>query len=289
MITYAYNEDLSILEGIVQKRLCYLKCINPLYYIAFNNLIQIGKRSNAGIFVDANNWFDLENRTREINIQFTAKINKNFNFEDKELLPKYRNQNNKFDFKLSIKYYEKLFSKQIFEIRTYLKKGVDTKVHYSFFDEYIDAKGKEKYTSYKLMPKPLRSLQIKLIYFYRFLMIKLKRRTHLRTGKHKFYKTYNDYSNHEQYIFQNSQTMLVDSLKKNILDMHRSFNEVEIDEYLKKLEDSIRRNYDFAYSCIMHNFKKEAYERARPWMQMLFDWEDTEKKPILPRLEDIDI
>jgi len=292
MLSHFKDKELKELEEIVQNRFFYLKRINFFYDIAFNNLIEIGKRSYGGIFHDARERFDLDNRQKEIKKYFIDKINERFSFEDKELFPKHQNKKDKYDFKLSINYYEDLFAKELIKIKSYLDKGVDTKVHYSFFDEYVDAKGQEKHTSYKLLPEPFRSLQIRLIYFYRFLMIKLKRRTHFRTGKHEFYKTYNEYSNHKKMIFERSQTMSVAALKKEVFQIHISLNEVEVDRFLNQLEDAIRSSYNSAHISIMHDFKKqayEAYEKDRPYIAFLYNWEDPEEKLSLPRMENIDI
>ena len=120
-------------------------------------------------------------------------------------------------------------------------------------------------------------------------MIKLQKRTHFRTGKHEFYKTYNEYSNHKKMIIEYSQTISVDALKKEVFQIHKSLNEVEVGRFLNQLEDAIRSSYNLAHIRIMRDFKKQAFERARPYMQLLYNWEDPEEKSSLPMMENIDI
>ena len=282
------KKRLKELEWIVKNRLFYLKRLQILFDIAHENLMAIGNRSYHGIFRDSENWLDLGKRKDDIRKYYVESIKERFRFWDKHFYPKHRDENGRFNMQLSLEFYENLFCNQIIKIQKFLKKGVDTKVKYSFFDEYIDAKGNEKHRSYKLLPEPFRHIQIRLIYFYRFIMIKLKRRTNYRTGKHKFYETYNDYSNHKVNIFKDSELMRVDRLEDRIRQRH-IFNEIDIDKFLNQLEYAVRTSYDYSYSKIIYNFQKEAYDRARPYMQFLYRWNDPEEKLELTTIENIKI
>ena len=288
------EKRLKELEWIVKHRLFYLNRLEILFNIAHENLMNIGKRSYGGIFHELENWLDQGKRKDDVSEHFFENVKKEFRFMDKEKYPKHRDENGKFSMQLSLEFYENLFCNQIIKTQKFLKKGVDTKVKYSFFDEYIDAKGNEKYRSYKLLPEPFRHVQIRLIYFYRFIMIKLKRRSHYIThdklGKTPMLpKNYNDYSNHKKFVFKYSETTKIDTLENTIRQCHISFDEIEIDKFLNRLEEVIRVNYDYSHRRIMHNFKMEAYNRALPDMQFLYKWEDPEEKRELPTIENINI
>ena len=66
MLSHFKDKELRELEEIVQNRFFYLKRINSLYDIASNNLIEIGKTSYGGIFHDAKEKFDFDNRKKKI-------------------------------------------------------------------------------------------------------------------------------------------------------------------------------------------------------------------------------
>lgn len=290
-----YMENrLKELEWVVKHRLFYLKRLEILFDIAHKNLMNIGKRSYGGIFHQSENWLDQGKRKDDISKHFFENVKKKFRFMDKEKHPKHRDKNGKFSIQLSIQFYENLFCNQIIKIQKFLKEGINTKVIYNFFDRYRDAKGNEKYRSYRLLPEPFRHVQIILIHFYIFIMIKLKRRTHYiardKLGKTPMLpKNYNDYSNHKEFVFKYSETMKVDTLEDAIRQRYISFNEIEIDKFLNQLEDAIRKSYDHSHRRIMDNFQKEAYDRAQPYMQFLYSWDDPEEKQELPTIENINI
>ncbi len=71
--------------------------------------------------------------------------------------------------------------------------------------------------------------------------------------------------------------MNVETLEDTIRHRHRSFNEIEIDKFLNRLEYAVRTSYDYSHARIMYNFQKEAYNRARPYMQFLYRWDEPEK------------
>jgi len=288
------EDRLKELEWIVKNRLFYLKRLKILFDIANENLMDIGKRSYGGIFHDSENWLDQSKRKGDISEHFFESINNYFVVTDKVKYPKNRDDYGKFSLRLSLDFYEDLFCNQMIKIQNFLKKGLDTKVKYSFFDSYRDSKGNEKYRSYKLLPEPFKHVQIRLIYLYRFIMIKLKKRSHYLThdklGKTPIIKkNYNDYSNHAEFIFKYSETMKVDTLEDAIRQRYISFNEIEIDKFLNQLEDAIRKSYDHSHRRIMDNFQMEAFDRAQPYMQFLYSWDDPEEKQELPTIENINI
>jgi hypothetical protein len=283
------EKRLKKLECIVKNRLFYLKRIEKLSCIASKNLMNFEKFAVGNI---SDHWEGLPSWPKEnkIKIHYIEEINKSFRDLDRSMLPKHRDENGKSSFQLSIDFYEILFGVQIIKIRKFLKEGVNTK--FRFFDHYIDTTGAEKYTYYRLMPEPFRHVQIKLIYFYRFVMIKLKRRTHFYShdmiGEH-YTKNYNDYSNHKEFILKDRKTMEVDSLEENVLQ-RPILNNIEIDKFLSQLEDTIRKNYNICHRIMMSGFINDNPLGHIPFhLHTLYKEKDPEEKQELPSIESISI